>query len=864
MFVAIAANAWTVYFDASKDSRTSGWTAVNIHAWNGGTATTGNWPGKAMTKLDNGLWSYTQAGAAPANVIFNKAAGTGSTTQTGNLVFEEGATYDFSGIIGAQTYDHVVYFENANNWSNVYVYAWGAFNDGSIPSYPGLELKPNEQGLFVWKITNQDPNAPTGKLTNDGFLFNNNADNMKTPDLDNYVEGATYLPSGAIKGQEEVPATPQAQWYYNISGTFNDWASNNGQQPGEELSNLTWEGLKLGTKQNSGDTNPTGEFEVKVWDGADKYFGNTQGFKLGEWVDLYENGGHMAVGADENAEYKVTINVKDNKILVEKIEVVEYPEEMFVYFTGKTGWNNEKGLSMNNDGDGQYTVENVEIYPEGGQYGYVTFSEVGEGGWDALNAKRYGPAEDGTEATGDEMPYEKSNNAWKILPGVYTVYFLADEEVVVFEKTGDVNLAKKLYILGHVNDRDFQPNKGIAVEADENDVYTFKDIAIAGIDDKDGMGEFTFAPALASQDGDEGWKELETIGQYGPADNNTVIKVGDTQKVEFFQGVEAKGSHNWNIAGGIYNITVDLKNNTLEIVSETHPDQFYLRGAFNEWGTDENILRPAYKDAETEKTEKGELVYYAHLDKLDGEFKLAFGDWAVNYGGGLEFGVNNIQELEAYGGNIKADNLEDVTLLFYYNPAGTSRLVAVHLPNEVRVVKYEEKKEGTETLSTLATDNMVGTLTGTVLTLQNEVPDAQGIFYYEGRIKDYIAGQFLLEGDKDGVKHGSDDDGTQIGTNGKPESLTGDFGATLGNGYFTTGQMMLTDGNLKFAYNPDNTTPSILTIDNVTTGIEDVTVEAADSDATYYNLQGVRVVNPVKGGIYVRVQGTTATKVIIK
>ncbi|MCC8039246.1 MAG: hypothetical protein LIP02_14100 [Bacteroidales bacterium] len=46
------------------------------------------------------------------------------------------------------------------------------------------------------------------------------------------------------------------------------------------------------------------------------------------------------------------------------------------------------------------------------------------------------------------------------------------------------------------------------------------------------------------------------------------------------------------------------------------------------------------------------------------------------------------------------------------------------------------------------------------------------------------------------------------------------------------------------------------------TGVESVGYNSADADAVYYNLQGVRILNPAKGQIYLRVVGNTATKVL--
>lgn len=48
-----------------------------------------------------------------------------------------------------------------------------------------------------------------------------------------------------------------------------------------------------------------------------------------------------------------------------------------------------------------------------------------------------------------------------------------------------------------------------------------------------------------------------------------------------------------------------------------------------------------------------------------------------------------------------------------------------------------------------------------------------------------------------------------------------------------------------------------------TSGIEDIDAAANNAPVEYYNLQGVRVANPANG-LYIRRQGSTATKVLIR
>ena len=50
---------------------------------------------------------------------------------------------------------------------------------------------------------------------------------------------------------------------------------------------------------------------------------------------------------------------------------------------------------------------------------------------------------------------------------------------------------------------------------------------------------------------------------------------------------------------------------------------------------------------------------------------------------------------------------------------------------------------------------------------------------------------------------------------------------------------------------------------NSEAGVNDIVVDEANAPVEYYNLQGVRVANP-ENGLYIRVQGKKATKVLVK
>lgn len=78
--------------------------------------------------------------------------------------------------------------------------------------------------------------------------------------------------------------------------------------------------------------------------------------------------------------------------------------------------------------------------------------------------------------------------------------------------------------------------------------------------------------------------------------------------------------------------------------------------------------------------------------------------------------------------------------------------------------------------------------------------------------------------------------------------------------------LIVNPGKLEY-YTVDNATEaksavSFIDILQATTGISDIIADGEEGEATYYNLQGVRVDNPEPGRIYIRVAGGKASKVV--
>lgn len=181
--MAMAASAAVVYFDNS----TANWSKVNVYTFS--EETMGKWPGTAMVKGDNNMWSLDVTEGC-SKIIFNN----GSGAQTGNLDFVAGATYNENGQVGAAK--QRIYFKNTENWAAVYIYTWQPEMFGG---WPGQQLQPNAEGLYEFEYTA----APAG------LKFHNNEGTGDTGDITAFSNGDIFNGKGKLEGGDDpTPPTP--------------------------------------------------------------------------------------------------------------------------------------------------------------------------------------------------------------------------------------------------------------------------------------------------------------------------------------------------------------------------------------------------------------------------------------------------------------------------------------------------------------------------------------------------------------------------------------------------------------------------------------------------------------------------------
>ena len=190
---AFAAAGDTIYVRVNNS-----WSNVYCYMWTDGDQNAA-WPGIQMTKVSNGVYSYTLP-KAYANVIFNNGSG-GGTNQTGDMIYPGGGQiYDLSaGSWSAYSNDPTptqgttpvvnptnpvvnptnpvsggvtVYLKNTAGWSNPNCYMWNSESDKN-GSWPGVAMTKVEGNVYSYTASKEYA----------GCIFNSGGGSPQTADL---------------------------------------------------------------------------------------------------------------------------------------------------------------------------------------------------------------------------------------------------------------------------------------------------------------------------------------------------------------------------------------------------------------------------------------------------------------------------------------------------------------------------------------------------------------------------------------------------------------------------------------------------------------------------------------------------------
>lgn len=273
--------------------------------------------------------------------------------------------------------------------------------------------------------------------------------------------------------------------------------------------------------------------------------------------------------------------------------------------------------------------------------------------------------------------------------------------------------------------------------------------------------------------------------------------------------------------GSLSNAILTFDYNTLSLSiatmsTEVTADGLYLAGAINNWASDNEQYHFTEDNG----------IYTLKVPRLAGDFKIVTKDWGLQFGCaskivyGQEYSCFNTPN----GNNISlAEEVAlDVILTFDLE---NMILTAQGVPTLYLIGEFN----GWTPLATYAFDYTDG-----IYTLKTR--DFSGGFMISTLDNSFKLGSKTgnaIELDKE---HPLSPDGLNISYAGLPERATSKVKVTV----YTEG-----------------------TYDHSTTGIESVGDEAADGPVEYFNLQGIKVNNPAKG-IYIKRQGSTVEKILVK
>ena len=153
--------------------------------------------------------------------------------------------------------------------------------------------------------------------------------------------------------------------------------------------------------------------------------------------------GTGAIKVNDTGTFDITVDLKNMTVLVTGEAVVEYPEALYFLGTIKDHLWDPAVDTFKADSitAGHYEIKGLQLEAAASDNAYAYFGMTAEvGGWDVVNAKRWGPSVDETELVeGVELADVGTNgdNSYKILPGVYTIEVNLVDGTIKATKTGD-------------------------------------------------------------------------------------------------------------------------------------------------------------------------------------------------------------------------------------------------------------------------------------------------------------------------------------------------------------------------------------------------------------------------------------------
>lgn len=283
-----------------------------------------------------------------------------------------------------------------------------------------------------------------------------------------------------------------------------------------------------------------------AWDAANNLFTcSNSGEEFGQFAMPRENG-DVTVAAASKYNFKIEADVPENLYLIGMVNGLN--------------WDPTQGELMTNEGDGVFTTQIIDA-AVGATFGFssVLAENNDGGGWDYVNANRYGAVADNTPVViGEENAIYQNAFAFN-LPKSGTYNLTVDlVNMNMFVEYVEPENPETLYLFGTISETDqWVPTTNVELTNDGNDVYTAEDVVIYKSSDEGETYGYIAFTATPSED----WNVVNAT-RYGPV-------VGNTELVnEVATEIGRNGDTSYKIIPGTYDFTVDLNANTVTVVEK--------------------------------------------------------------------------------------------------------------------------------------------------------------------------------------------------------------------------------------------------------------------------------------------------------
>ena len=244
----------------------NGWATVNAYVWDTYSNPKASWPGESMLlDSDTGLYYYEFTDNY-VNIIFNNGAGqqtadislSGHSSDTPLWNGNAWVSLDAADqpVVPPVEENRTVYFDNKQNWTNVYAYVWSN-TSGQKSTWPGEKIEKDVstgyfkytfESIYNYIIFNNGSGSQTQDLCLDGVTSENPLWN-----------GSAWV--GLDGTSPETPSTPSTESTALYLLPHNDWKSDGATFVAYIWNNTgsTWCGLE--------DTNADGIYEMTLPEG---------------------------------------------------------------------------------------------------------------------------------------------------------------------------------------------------------------------------------------------------------------------------------------------------------------------------------------------------------------------------------------------------------------------------------------------------------------------------------------------------------------------------------------------------------------------------------------------------------------------